>query len=95
MAVRNDNDDVGRKLFKELLHFRRANFFRLMHGEMRGKRDILHRRNRDLLAATTRTVRLGDDGEKLEIRLGEKMLQSRNSKLRRAAENNPQPGCPS
>jgi hypothetical protein len=60
LSVGDDDNDVGRKLFKELLDFRRADFLRLVHGKVGGERNVLHRGNGKLVAATAGTVGLRD-----------------------------------
>src|ERR1700758_199008 len=87
LAVSDDHDDIGSELFQELLHFGSANFFGLMNRNVRSERDLLHGRNGNLLTTPARPVRLGDDGDNLEIRLGEQVLQRGNSELRSATED--------
>src|SRR5712692_5070564 len=86
LAVGDDDNAIERELAQELLHLRRADFFRLMHGEFRGERRFLHRGKGNFLAAAPGAIRLRDHAKNLEIRLGEEMLQSGNGELRCAAE---------
>src|SRR5215467_9304694 len=87
LAVGNDDDYFGGEFFQKFLKFGSANFLRLVYRNISAKRDALHGRNGNLLTTATRSVRLRNDREHLEIRFSEQMLQRGNSKLRRTTEN--------
>ena len=85
--VAGDDDEVGSKLFEELLNFRRANFVRLMQGNFCGQCDFFHWRKENLLPATARAVRLRDNSQDSEIGLCQQTFQSWDGKLWRAAKD--------
>jgi len=86
LTVGNNDDDVGRKLFEELLDFRRANLFRLVHGKMRGARDVLHGGSGKLVAAAARAVGLRDYPQDRELGPRQKMFERGDGELRGAAK---------
>ena len=77
----------GASFCKRLLHFRRADFLRLVHGDARRQGGFLNRRRKDFVSTAARAVRLRNYCGDLKIRLSEEMFERGYGELGSAAED--------
>ncbi len=86
LSVGNDDDAVGCEPLQQIARFRRADFFRLMHGDICRYGRFLRRRRGDLPASTAWAVGLRDYSSDFDIGLSEELDEGRDGEVRGTAE---------